>query len=74
LSVRLIETPLPKTNLALVSLADFRIQFAPFDRDSHLCLARRFLGTGAEISKGNDADRLASARDVLLWVEYDVVE
>jgi hypothetical protein len=27
-----------------------------------------------EINKGNDADRLADARDVLLWVEYDVVE
>ncbi|BCL13086.1 Tc toxin subunit A-related protein [Micromonospora sagamiensis] len=27
-----------------------------------------------EINKGNDADRLAAARDVLLWVEYDVVE
>ncbi|MGW0769197.1 Tc toxin subunit A-related protein [Streptomyces sp. NPDC002676] len=27
-----------------------------------------------EINKGNDADRIAAARDVLLWVEYDVVE
>ena len=27
-----------------------------------------------EISRGSDEDRLASARDVLLWVEYDVVE
>ena len=25
-----------------------------------------------EITKGNDAGRLAKARDVLLWVEYDV--
>ncbi|MBD9734154.1 hypothetical protein IGX29_20545 [Streptomyces sp. H28] len=27
-----------------------------------------------EISKGGDADRFAATRDVLLWVEYDVVE
>jgi hypothetical protein len=27
-----------------------------------------------EISRGSDEDRLASARDVLLWMEYDVVE
>ncbi|RJG15630.1 hypothetical protein [Paenibacillus thiaminolyticus] len=27
-----------------------------------------------EIKKGNDSNRLAAARDVLLWVEYDVVE
>lgn len=27
-----------------------------------------------EINKGNEADKLAAARDVLLWVEYDVVE
>ncbi|MFJ5731514.1 hypothetical protein [Streptomyces paradoxus] len=25
-----------------------------------------------EISKGNDADGLAAARDVLLWLEYEV--
>ncbi|MER5217872.1 hypothetical protein ABT063_47075 [Streptomyces sp. NPDC002838] len=27
-----------------------------------------------EIDKGSDADRIAAARDVLLWVEYDVAE
>lgn len=27
-----------------------------------------------EIDKGSDADRIAAARDVLLWVEYDVTE